>query len=173
VEIYGSCDIAPQGSTFAQNVDTSILIDGGLLTSAGGNPYQGKINMNIINGGVVDTTDGELSLSYSGQNGCLDLLNIDDGSLTTAGIKNPNPLYLLLGIDIVIGANGVMVVGGGLAERAEVEQLYADGLLYAGVPGEGLAITYDYGTETTTIQIPEPATIALLGFGGLLLRRRR
>ena len=174
IEVYGSLYLGPSGTTYAQNCDTSWLIDGGYLQTTGGNPYMGKITMNIVNGGVVDAGAGALTLSYPGQVGCLDLLNIDDGSFSCGSINiGDASVYLYLGIDIVIGANGVMYVDDVDGSQRDIAVgLYNDSLLYAGVAGEGLSIVWD-GVGLTTIQIPEPATIALLGLGGLLLRKRR
>jgi hypothetical protein len=43
---------------------------------------------------------------------------------------------------------------------------------YAG-PLANLAVIYDDGTQDVIVEIPEPATVCLLGLGGLALLRKR
>lgn len=173
MEIYGSLDI-DVSTTWAQNTDTSILVDGGYLNCNGTGQYNADATMNIINGGVVDAGPNPLQLSNAfGAGGYIDLLNVDDGLFSAGSLDFGDPMYSLMGIDIVVGADGTIVIGGGFSEFLDAKTLYSGGILYAGVAGEGLQFIWDGVAGTTTIQIPEPATIALLGLGGLLLRRRR
>jgi hypothetical protein len=174
VEIYGSLDVSASGTTYAQNTDASFLIDGGSLTTAGAVCYNGACVVDILNGGVVDTSGGDLTLSYPFASGAgyFDMINIDDGQFVAGGVTTGDPMYLFLGIDIKIGPAGQLIIGGGFAEFLELKQLEADGLLY-GAGGSALQYIWDGVNETTTVQLPEPATIALLGLGGLLLRKRR
>jgi hypothetical protein len=173
IEVYGSLDVSAQGSTYAQNTDTSITVDGGYLKTGGAICYAGAGVVDILNGGVVDTDIGGTTLSYPyGTGGYFDMINIDDGQYITASIATGDPMYLYMGIDIQIGANGQLIVGGGWQEFLDLKQLESDGLLY-GAGGSALQYIWDGVNETTTVQLPEPATIALLGLGGLLLRKRR
>jgi len=83
---------------------------------------------------------------------------INDGTAGSAG-------YLMLYGD------GTMVIDGNV-----VWQTYnyiAAGQVYGDDVVGNVRADYNSGTDTTTIRIPEPATIALLGLGGLLLRKRR
>lgn len=79
---------------------------------------------------------------------------------------------------LAIEGSGVMYAGGGskLGDRAQytmLRQARADGLISGDGTAGNVSIAFNVGTGVTTVQVPEPATIALLGLGGLLLRKRR
>jgi len=164
VEMYGgqinvlSGDVRIGETTF-QTVDPfeaypgngQLTMRGGALSISDSNSLQigldGSTGVVQLWGGIIET--GDLEIGEPGSGGTLD-----------------------------IRGEGTLVLNGN--RMAYVLDLISDGLLTAyGTDGSGSVVDwlYDYNVrnpgKTTVSAIPEPATIALLGFGGLVLRRRK
>ena len=120
-----------------------------------------------INGGTVNVGQ-MLGLGWSGGTG---FVNVNDGGILdlfqlhgdgTSSIKNGSLLDITGTSKVLLPGNYTHVIG-----------------LYVGnnaIAGNGIIgnINIDVADGVTTITaIPEPATMLLLGFGGMLIRRRR
>jgi hypothetical protein len=99
----------------------------------------------------INHTGGDLLLSLTGLTSDLDLLLIDSSGLTSQVI-NPGPGF------------------GGTLSESIVESGLAAGTYYAVVDTFGAVNT---GSNFTIQYTPEPATLVLLGLGGLAMARRR
>jgi hypothetical protein len=149
--------IVGQGDTAELNITT-----GGELTVSGflyvGNSHVGTLTMT---GGTLDV--GNLRFVNSGQAGHIDLhggtinataMNFDGTGLSTIDVQG----------------DGVLITGGD--QTAAMDFLISEGWITGGA---GLASTYDGGSNTTTLAIPEPATMGLfvlIGGGMLWIRKR-
>jgi hypothetical protein len=134
----------------------------------------------------VLTWDGGFSVtgaSTSGANGTEDMIqgnaiaSISGGALTPIS-ANGGAVTLLSGLWMICDGEGDVTVDLSIAGTT----LYADYQTPAGnpYPNNGAPYADDWLTATnaelgdvTILQVPEPVTIALLGLGGLFLRRRK
>lgn len=97
---------------------------------------------------------------------------IADGLVTVAGNSTLKVSSLLIGSSGNLGQLDIM--GGSLILSGEITDVTSFGNVTAYNGGGTFAYSYDGGEDLTTITaIPEPITMALLGFGGLFLRRRK
>jgi hypothetical protein len=88
------------------------------------------------------------------------------------GISFDNPMFLF-SIEVTAGAAGVIVYTGGNPNPNGGLNYYPNS-----TSGESVSALVDPGTtltfvQATTLIVPAPASLALLGLGGLVARRRR
>jgi len=147
------------GNTLASQLDINV---GGDLAVAGifyvGNDGTGTLNMN---GGTL--TAATMQWANAGQVGHI---NLHGGTInaTTANLEGTG----LTTMDVQ--GTGKMIVGGN--QTGGFDFLIGNGWITGGA---GLASSYDSGSDTTTLAIPEPATfgmVAAMGGGILFIRRK-
>ena len=154
-----------------QGVGT-VNIDGGSLILQNDKPFRignggsnGNGTINLISGLLqVATVDQNFEI---GRDGATGLLDISGGTAIFASA----PIIANGSINFADGSTGSLTIAG--ADQAYYESIYGTGLTYDSVSGSAFGDVFSVtgGTITT---VPEPATMVLLGLGGLIsLRPRR
>jgi len=156
----------PSGANTANGV---VNIDGvgtvarpeGLRIGIGPDPGAGTVN---VTGGAEF-----ISGHWGTRIGSRGTVNLIDGTMTVEGNAGTEGMTILPGGLLDICGSSVLYLSTDVT--ADVDAWVASGVMTGdGIVGN-LIRTFD--GEWTVVQLPEPATMMLLGLGGLLLRRRR
>ena len=125
----------------------------------------GAIGRLAVNG-TVDVAD---TFRYGRSTGSEGYMDINDGGVFTARYLNS---ALPFGGLITISDSGKFVLTGGEdSDRDLTQALIDNGFMVAGA-GQSLSLDLVENNWTVTA-VPEPATMLLLGLGGLLIRRKK
>ncbi len=146
------------GATLNISAGGSMTVNG--IMASGRNGHNAEIN--IWDGGLLNITG-----AYRPQNSLSDINLYGDGILNTWGVDLLNTVAANVTIDIADLAKVVLTQGDLVASLASANDLIAQGVF------TGAGVNASVVGSEVWVQIPEPATMSLLGMGALALIRRR
>ena len=154
-----------------------VNIDGGVLNSAGhlwAATGAGSTATIDITGGTI-TVGGMIGLGTVdavNPSGGTATLNVNEGGLLTLANIHGQGTSIHTGSSLNLFGTGRFEMAGDFLGHWNNTYI-PSGLVY----GDGLAgnviASYDSGADLTTVVVPEPVSMLLLGLGGLLIRKRR
>ena len=158
-------------------INASMTVNDGGTANIGGHLWMGVGPvgnfglLEINSGGVVNVgaNIGLGTINAKDASGGTATINVNDGGVLNLKQWN-NTLSIQDGSVLNILGSGVVTVGG---NRVNAAYDYAGIGKITGDGGSDILATFDSGLNLTTIVVPEPATMLLLGLGGLLIRKRR
>ena len=170
--------------------DSALTVDGGSLTTVedlalGWNSGSGTLNM--ISGVINVGRDFEVGRAAQGTANIIggtitvgDDLMIPEGGTTNTALVNLDGGVVIVSDDLTMAGTGAINIKAGTlileGDMVSTVQGYIDnGWITAYGSAGDVLVDFDLTNpgKTTVTAIPEPATLALLGLGALVLRRRR
>lgn len=161
---------------------------GQLTVAAGADMYMdGDLEVGKTGEGILYITGGKIKVG--------DDCRVNSGTINMSG--GILEAYSDEGLQLDREDNGTVIISGGLIDATEIEWNSTSTITLSGTGqiklngevtdmfndkiaagqiidgGEGLYAWYDAGEDHTYLGVPEPVTLALLGLGGFLIRRRR
>lgn len=127
----------------------------------------GTINVN--DGGVLNVS-GMLGLDWQNNN-AIGLLNINSGGTVNLSQIHASGNSIQGSSLLTIAGTGMLTKTGDF--RSVIETQYINTGKIVGAEGAGLIVSYDSGLNLTTVAIPEPGSLMLVGLAGLGLAGRR
>jgi hypothetical protein len=176
--------------TGAGDTITTTIDAGGSVTLTAGIFHIGRYHATSWNGDVVVNVSGSVTATSGGVtvgtrsmgtpgtgSGGSSTLNIYDGGVVTCDAFSmvPDSDNISKDADLRLYDTGKLVVQGitGLKYVTIRDYLEGGGLIFGDDVDGNAEIILDYINDEIIVQIPEPATIAMLGLGGLALIRRK
>jgi hypothetical protein len=144
----------------------NITRDLGLLNGGGQGLHSAQLDMT---GGFIYVGD-DLDMNEALGLGATGLLNLDGGSIILTNVYETNSrLQMAAGCAVLNFGGGTLVLPGNRV--GEVGGFFSSGYITSDLGG--ISAIYDDVNTTVIGVVPEPATMILLGLGGLLMRKRR
>jgi len=169
------------GMTIGHSLDSVAVLtmNGGTLNVDGAEfriAFQDSTGYLYVNGGATVTSTTTMHVAWNAwktTHQTRAYVHLNDGVINVAGLSfesDPGADGILEGT-MYIDTAGTLIVDGDVTADI-IGYIDADNII--GKNGQIVHFDYDnINAGKTTVWVPEPATIALLGLGGLFLRKRR
>ena len=155
------------------------LSSSGHLWAATGTGSTAIIDINT--GGVVNINGmlGLGTINAVDPSGGIATLNVNDGGLLNLAQIHGGIMDDTGGTYSIQAGSSLQLFGSGIVTKTDnfvavLEEYAAEGLIFGNGVAGNVAVSYDSGTNLTTVAVvPEPASMALFGLGALALLRKK